>query len=224
MRSELDRRKKNAALPWSAVMVLTVMFLPPFCQTAEAEDDGASTWSVALGASVIPMISGDAGEGESAPRYSDAFDTGYGFTLEVERNLTAHAALQAGVGFESHSGKVYEGFAFGDLDIMPVYAGGKYQFGGSTGWQPFLGAHLGGARMSAVDVTFGSLSTRYWDSSWVLLLDAGVGIEYQGGGPWSVSVHAAYRSLGKPGAAFGDPSEAQSVKMIPVELRVNYSF
>jgi hypothetical protein len=200
------------------VLVISVVGL---LGPASAEE---GRWSVSLSPSVVPFLSGDAGSGEGAPRYSDAFDTGYGITLEVERSLSPQAGIHGGIGFERHSGKNYQGVSFGDLEIVPVYVGGRYRVPISPAVGLYFSTDLGTAHLSSVDITSEGLGGRYWNASWVLLFDAGAGLEYHGGGPWSVALQTDFRYLGKPEFALGTPSDADSSWTLPIRLGVRYSF
>lgn len=144
--------------------------------------------------------------------------------FELARRVTDRIAIAGGVGYQTHDGKTVEGFAFGDLDVTPVWVGGTYRLLDASRWRVEALAQLGGARLSAVDVSFEDMSVRYWESSWVSLWGVGAGVSFHGDGPWSASLRAAYRSTGKPDAAFGEPSEAGSAGTLPLSLTVRYTF
>lgn len=182
-------------------------------------------WSVRFAPSVVPFLSGDAGSGLFPPKYSDAFDTGYGIALEAERPLSPRADIHGGIGFERHNGKDYQGVSFGDLDIVPVYIGGRCRFPVGPKVGLYLNADLGAAHLSSVDVSSGgSLSGRYWNASWVLLFDAGAGLEYRASARWSASLQTDFRYLGKPESALGHASDAGASWAMPIRFVVRYSF
>lgn len=201
------------------VLLMSIVFL-----AGTASADGGK-WSVSLAPSVVPFLSGEAGGGLFPPKYSDAFDTGYGITLEVERSLSPRAGIHGGIGFEKHSGKNYEGVSFGDLDIVPVYVGGRCGFPLGPKVGLYLNTDIGAAHLSSVDINSGGfLSGRYWNGSWVFLFDAGAGLEYHTSGPWSASLQTDFRYLGKPESALGTASDARSSWTLPIRFAVRYSF
>jgi hypothetical protein len=217
-------KKGNSRLGYRVAMwLLPVLLISVVCLPGRASaEDGR--WSVSLSPSVVPFLSGDAGSGEGAPKYSDAFDTGYGITLEVERSLSPQATIHGGIGFERHSGKNYQGVSFGDLEIVPVYVGGGYRVSISPAVGLYFNTDLGTAHLSSVDINSEGLGGRYWDASWVLLFDAGAGLEYHGSGHWSVALQTDFRYLGKPESALGKPSDAGSSWTLPVRFAARYSF
>lgn len=220
----MNHNKRNHAYrSWVAVWPLAVLFISIFCLAGGASA-GEGKWSISLSPVVTPFLSGRAGSGADAPKYSDAFDTGYGIALEVERQLSAQMAIRGGIGIERYSGNSFQGFSFGDLDIVPIYVGGKYRFSVNPAVMLYLGADLGAAHLSSVDISSGNLSSRYWASSWVFLFDAGMGVEYNSRGPWSASLQTDLRYLGKPDSALGKPSDAGSSWSLPIRFVVRYSF
>jgi hypothetical protein len=216
-----NRRFGYRAAAWLLpVLLMSVVFLTG---SASAEE---GKWSVSLAPSVVPFLSGDAGSGLGAPKYSDAFDTGYGITLEVQRSLSPRAGIHGGIGFEKHSGKDYQGVSFGDLDIVPLYVGGRCGFPLTPKVALYLNTDLGAAHFSSVDISSegGFLSGRYWNGSWVFLFNAGAGLEYHTAGPWSASLQTDFRYLGKPESALGTASDAGSSWTLPIRFAVRYSF
>ncbi|MEJ2683107.1 MAG: outer membrane beta-barrel protein [Candidatus Sulfobium sp.] len=213
-----DRFGYRAAAWLLAVLFFSVVSL---LGTASAEE---GKWSVSLAPSVVPFLSGDAGSGKGAPKYSDAFDTGYGITLEVEKALSPQAGIHGGIGFEHHSGKDYKGVSFDDLDMVPVYVGGTYRFPVGRAVGLYLNADVGAMHFSSVDISSDGLSGRYWNASWVFLFDAGAGLEYRTGSPWSASLETDFRYLGKPDSILGTASDAGSSWTLPIRFAVRYSF
>ena len=172
---------------------------------------------------LVPVVSGDAGAGDLAPGYDDAFDPGVGFDLRVERRLAPRVTVVGVTGYQSHSGNHYEGFSFGDLEVIPVYFAGRYALVERAAWKVRVGADLGTARLSDVDVAFDTDRVRYWDASWVVLWGVGGEVVY-GRGPLTVSVDFGYRELGSPDTAFGPPSEAESSSALPLRFSLRYTF
>ena len=124
--------------------------------------------SVRLWGEVSPFFSGAAGTGLGAPDYTDAFDTGWGGGGEFSWRFCRWFSGVAGIGYEVYGGSSYEGFSFDDLEVVPVYAGGKFHLIPSPGpWDLYMRLDLGTAYLSSVDIRYGSLEGKYWDSSWV---------------------------------------------------------
>jgi hypothetical protein len=82
---------------------------------------------------------------------------------------------------------------------------------------------IGGAHLSPVDISFEGLEGRYWDSSWVFLVEAGGGLEYRFG-RWGIGLEVLPRYLGKPDSALGYPSKAERSWTIPVKLGLGFYF
>jgi hypothetical protein len=196
-----------------------IFLLIPISVSAEE-----SKASIRLWGQVAPFMSGEAGTGEGAPDYTDAFDTGWGGGGEFAWRFCRWFSGVAGLGYEVFDGSTYQGISFDDLEVVPVYAGGKFHLiPNAAPWDLYLRLDLGAAYLSSVDIRYGALKGRYWDSSWVFLFDAGVGTEYRWG-PWGVSLDVKARYLGSPDSALGKPSEADSFWTVPVTMGLNYHF
>jgi hypothetical protein len=192
--------------------------LPGF---AFAKDD---KFSFRLWGQVSPFLSGDAGSGSGAPRYDDAFNTGLGAGAELSWRFSNRLSGLAGIGYENYSGDNHEGISFDDLEVIPVYLGGKFHiFPDGTKWDLYFRMDIGAAYLSSVHVSYYTLKGKYWDSSWVFLLDGGAGIEYRWN-RWGVSLDAKLRYLGRPDPILGPPSKADSSWTVPIVLGVNYHF
>jgi hypothetical protein len=216
-KKETDMVKKIAFL-WTITMVFVSLLLPA-AGHAQGGKGALRFWG-----DVSPFISGDAGSGTGAPEYKDAFDRGIGFGGEFSWRFCRWFSGVGGLGYEVYDGKTYQGVSFDDLKIVPLYAGGKFHIiPDAAPWDLYLRMDLGAAYLSSVDISVGSLSGRYWESSWVFLFDAGVGAEYRWGA-WGVSLDVKARYLGSPDSALGKPSEAGSFWTVPIVLGVNYHF
>jgi hypothetical protein len=192
--------------------------LPGF---AFAKDD---KFSFSLWGQVAPFLSGNAGSGDGAPHYDDAFNTGLGAGAELSWRFSNRLSGLAGIGYENWNGKSVEGISFDNLKVVPVYLGGKFYFmSDRAGWNPYLRMDVGAAHLSSVDVSYLNLNGKYWDSSWVFLFDAGAGVEYRWG-KWGASLEVRPRYLGKPDSQMGTPSNAGSSWSIPVVMGINYHF
>jgi len=206
----------------SCYAVLSLFLIPLLFPAQGSAQEGKA--SVRLWGQGSPFISGEAGTGEGAPDYSDAFDAGWGGGGEFAWRFCRWFSGVAGIGYEVYDGKTYQGISFDDLEIVPVYVGGKFHLIPSAApWDLYLRLDAGAASLSAVDVSYGSLTGRYWDSSWVFLFDAGVGTEYRWGA-WGVSLDLKARYLGSPDSSLGKPSEADASWTFPVVLGLNYHF
>ena len=202
----------------AAFLILVSLMLPA---TGHAQDGKGA---LRLWGQASPFISGDAGSGTGAPEYKDAFSTGIGFGGEFSWRFCRWFSGVGGLGYEVFDGKSYQGVSIDDLKVMPLYVGGKFHLiPNAAPWDLYLRMDLGAAYLSSVDVSVGSLSGRYWNSSWVFLFDAGVGTEYRWGA-WGVSLDVKVRYLGSPDSALGKPSEAGSFWTVPIVLGVNYHF
>jgi len=197
-------------------LVLLLMSAPAGAQEGKA--------SIRLWGQLSPFISGSAGSGQGAPDYDDAFSTGIGGGGEFAWRFCRWFSGVAGLGYEVYDGDRYQGVSFDDLDIFPVYAGGKFHLiPDAERWDLYLRVDLGAAHLSSVDISYEGLKGRYWDSSWVFLFDFGGGAEYRWGA-WGVSLEARARYLDKPDAALGEPSKADAFWTVPIMLGLNYHF
>lgn len=185
---------------------------------------GESPFSLSLAGQVVPFVSGSAGSGDDVPDYNDAFETGFLIALEGAYRVCSRFSLLGGIGVEHHSGETDQGISFDSFDIVPVYVGGKYHLLlGKAGWNPYLRADIGVAKLSSVDISYLGSSTEYWDSSWAFMADAGMGIEYL---VHTVGVFLEIRTryLDSPSSSLGIYSDADSSWSIPIVLGVSFGF
>ena len=181
-------------------------------------------FSIRLWGSISPFLTGDAGSGRAAPEYTDLFKTGGGAGGEFSWRLCPYFSWLVGGGYERFGGDTYEGISFDDLDVIPVYIGGKvHALPDDPHWDPYFRLDLGAAHLSSVDLSYQSYRTKYWDDSWVFLFAFGVGTEYRWNA-WGVSLDVKFRYLGEPNAALGGPSEAEGSWTVPVTIGINYHF
>jgi len=198
------------------LFVLSVFPAAVFAQDGQA--------SLRLWGQVSPFLSGEAGSGPGAPDYSDAFDTGLGFGGELSWRFSPQFSGLAGLGYERYDGGSHQGIAFDDLEIVPLYVGGKLHLNPKADpWDLYLRLDLGAAHLSSVDVSYGSLKGKYWDASWQPLFDVGAGAEYRQG-PWGVSLEVKARYLDAPDEALGKPAKADPSWTLPITLGVDYHF
>jgi len=186
--------------------------------------DGSGDQSIRLLGQISPFLSGSAGSGIDAPDYNDAFSPGLGAALEYHRRISDRFSIVAGIGYDSFDGDTYQSISFDDLGRTSLYGGAKIHFSAErTGAQPYARVDLGASRLSSVDVSYGGASGAYWDSSWELMADAGVGIENRFD-DWSVFGEVLLRYTGGPDSVMGTPSEADSSWTLPIRIGVGYHF
>ena len=203
------------------VVSLMLFLLLSFPVSVFAQEDNVS---LRIWGQASPFISGEAGSGSGAPDYDDAFNTGLGAGAELSWRFSDRLSCLAGIGYENYDGSSHQGISFDDLEIVPVYAGGKFHIiPGDTRWDPYLRMDIGAAYLSSIDVSYQGLKGRYWDSSWVYLFDVGAGVEYRWNS-WGASLDVKLRFLDEPDPALGDPSDADSSWTVPVTFGINYHF
>jgi hypothetical protein len=208
---------KASYLVISFVLLLLVLF--PLSTYADDGKIGLRLWGEASS-----FTSGGAGSGAGAPNYDHAFNTGLGIGAEVSWRFTPRFSLLAGIGYENYGGDRHQGISFDNQKVVPVYLGGKFHItGDSRRWNPYLRMDIGAARLSSVDVSYQGLKGKYWDSSWVILFDAGAGIEYRWN-KWGTSLEIRARYMGKPDSAMGWPSNADPSWTVPVVFGIDYYF
>jgi hypothetical protein len=212
--------KMNGRSVTCLVSCIFVFVLVQSSHYVSAEDD----LSLRLWGQVSPFISGEAGSGSGAPDYNDAFDCGIGGGMEISWRFSNRFSFLSGIGYENYDGDSHQGISFDDLEIVPVYLGGKFHIiPGDTRWDPYLRMDMGAAYLSSVDVSYHSLKGEYWDSSWVFLFDAGGGMEYRWK-QWGAFLEIRARYLDDPDSAMGHPSEADSSWTLPISFGFSYYF
>jgi len=74
-----------------------------------------------------------------ARTYDDAFNTGLGAGAELSWRFSDRLSCLAGIGYKNYDGRSHQGISFDDVEIVPVYAGGKFHIiPGDTRWDPYL--------------------------------------------------------------------------------------
>ena len=206
----------------SCLVVPLVLFLLFYLHVSVfAQEDNVS---LRIWGQASPFISGEAGSGSGAPDYDDAFDCGIGGGVEISWRFSNRFSFLSGIGYENYDGSSHQGISFDDLEIVPVYLGGKFHIiPGNTRWDPYLRMNIGAAHLSSVDVSYHSLKGEYWDSSWVFLYDVGGGLEYRWE-QWGAFLEIRARFLDNPDSAMGHPSEADSSWTLPISLGFSYYF
>ena len=186
---------------------------------AESQDVSVRIWG-----QISPFISGEAGSGQGAPDYHDAFGTGIAGGIELSWRFSNRFSLLGGMGYEHYHGKTYQDISFDDLKVIPLYLGGKFHIlPKDSQWNPYLKLDIGGAHLSSLNISFGTLEGKYWDSSWVFLFEIGGGLEYRFK-KWGIGLELLSRYLGKPDSALGFPSDDRASWTFTIRLGVSYHF
>ncbi|MDY0219892.1 MAG: outer membrane beta-barrel protein [Desulfobacterium sp.] len=185
---------------------------------------GESPFSLRLSGYGVPSLSGDAGEGDNAPGYDDAFDMGLGLSVEGVYRLNEKFSLLLGLGYESHSGETYNDISFDDFKAMPVYVGAIYQFTAArSGWIPYLRGDVGMVSLDSVDISYLGTSIEYWDSSWEPMFDFGVGAEYRRNSlGFFLEIKARY--MDSPSASLRPFSDSDANWSLPLSVGVSIYF
>ena len=212
-------RNKYLAL---GIVACSLLMILPISVLAEENCSDKGKFSIGLSAGLSPILSGDAGDGQSAPDYDDLFKIGHGIALEVEYRVCDYASLVGGIGYEEFSGRSYQGLDFDDLEIVPVYVGGKFHIPVNSPVKPYLLPQVGASHFSSVDVSWNSLSANYWDSSWVFMGNIGLGLNYKVDN-WNFSGSVKFRYLDAPDNNL-KAADADASWTVPVYLGVSYSF
>ncbi len=210
--------KKSIVVVW-----MVFVFMSLFATRVFAEP---GAFSLSLAGQYIPFISGDAGKGDGAPKYDDAFDGGLGVAVEAAYRLDSHLSVLAGIGYEQFSGDSHQGVSFDDLDIMTLYLGGKYHFPvKEKNWDPYLKVDIGTVYFDSVDISYQGVDADYWDSSWNLMVEAGIGTEYTFSN-LGVFCEIKVRYMDSPDASseLREYSDADSSWSIPLTIGINYHF
>lgn len=217
-KKESNMLKKSEWYYLATIILIMAILLPG---SALGEDTDTS---LCLFGQVSPFLTGDAGSGPGAPDYDDAFDPGLGAGAELSWGVPGRYSLVTGIGYEAYNGDKHEGISFDDLEIVPIYIGVKLPIKPiPSRWNPYLRADIGAAHFSSVDVSYESLSGKYWESSWEFLFDVGGGVEYRLD-QWGLLLDVRLRHLQKPDPAMGDASRAGSSITMPMSVGVNYHF
>ena len=212
-------RKYSLTLGILAWLLLIAL---PLSVLAEENCSDRGKFSIGLSAGLSPILSGDAGDGQSSPDYDDLFKIGHGVALEMEYRVCDYASLVGGIGYEEFSGRSYQGLDFDDLEIVPIYVGSKFHIPVNYPVKPYLLAQVGAAHFSSVDVSWNSLSANYWDSSWVFMGDVGLGLNYSANN-WDFSGSVKFRYMGAPDNNL-KAADADASWTAPIYLGVSYSF
>ena len=207
--------------PGYAIWLAGVLSMVIAAVSATASDKHLS---FRLGVTGTPFIGGDAGSGEGAPTYDDAFETGLGAGVEMAYHFNNRISLLSGLSYVWFDGRECEGITFSNRKVMPLYVGAQYHFRPrSVRWIPYARLDLGVAYLDSVDVSSGGLNSEYWDSSWVGMFAAGGGLEYRMD-TLSIFLDIKFRYLGDPDSSMGSLSDADPSWTLPVTLVIGFNF
>lgn len=203
--------------------ILLALTLIPLLMT-ETASAGDDRFSIRLWGLASPKIIGQAGSGNNAPGYGDAYKTGFGLGGELAYRFCNRFSGVGGLGYEYYGGDSYRDISFEALKMFPVYIGGKFHIiPKDTILDMYLRLDVGVAYLSAVNVSYMGLKERYWDPTWAPFVAAGLGAEYRWGS-WGVSLDVKVRYMGAPSSAMGESSNSENFWSIPITVGLNYHF
>jgi hypothetical protein len=183
--------------------------------------------SLRLGLQYSQLMSGQAGKGDNAPDYDDAFSSGLGATLEYQRRMDEQWSLLLGTTYESFDGDDHDGIRFDDMERTTLYGGVRFDFEPSADWLPYARFDIGASRVSGVAVHYsdadGDFSGRYWESSWQLTTAAGVGVEKEMG-EWNLFGEVLLRYTDGPDGELGEMADAKGSLSLPIRIGVSRDF
>jgi hypothetical protein len=228
-RREQEMRKCFAAI----VLGLAAVVL--FALPASA----AGPFGLSVSGAGIPFVSGDAGEGEGAPKYKDAFDAGWGARLEGYYDFTPSLRGQIGFTYQSWGGSDFEGFLhFDDLTMWAIFVGGKYRFLPGSQFRPYLVGDVGYANIDSVDVSTlqaivdgagnvlvpAGTTIPYWDSTGTYFADLGLGFEFMVTPNLGIYLDARAQIFGPPDELLTPLAKADPGISVPISLGLNFNF
>ncbi|MBF0526176.1 MAG: outer membrane beta-barrel protein, partial [Deltaproteobacteria bacterium] len=134
---------------WLIMFVAGLIMLSP--NISSADDNNFYIGVTGQGA---PFLTGNADK-QLDTLYKDAFGVGWGVGVEGGYRFAEFFSVQAGVGYEKYVGSTFEGRTFDDLNIIPVYAGGKFHILTNKFLvDPYIRIDLGAARLNSVESTY----------------------------------------------------------------------
>jgi len=116
-----------------------------------------------------------------------------------------------------------------DLYRIPIYLGGTYHFlnNGASNFSPYIRLDGGLIVQPAVDLTLtlagATLKEKFWDTSVLGLVDAGIGVEgHVGSFPVFGEVRVQYTSAPNNADALGNVADADGLLAIPILVGVSF--
>ena len=179
---------------------------------------------ISISGAFEPFLGGDAGSGQGAPEYDDAFNTGWGVRIEPYHDFNQLLRGLVGFTYQTWSGDTYEGIKFDDLNLWSLYVGVKCRFMPDSKIRPYALADLGYAHLSAVDISAGGFSTTYWNDTSTYLFDFGGGVEFMISQNLSMYVDVRGQIFGEPDSEISPASDADAGFSVPISIGFNFSF
>ncbi|MBF0496800.1 MAG: outer membrane beta-barrel protein [Deltaproteobacteria bacterium] len=202
---------------WLIMFMSVLIMLSPNISSA---DD--NNFYIGVTGQGTPFLTGNADK-QLDTMYKDAFGVGWGVGVEGGYRFAEFFSVQVGVGYEKYVGSTFEGRTFDDLNIIPIYGGGKFHIlTNKFLLDPYIRLDLGAARLNSVESTYNGLKYKNWNDSWTFLLDAGAGLEVHLE-PVGLFIEVKGRYLGSPDA-LSSLGDADSSWTLPINLGVRYYF
>ncbi len=164
---------------FSLLFISFLSFLWPCEVPYTPEKEKYRKLSVRLNYQYDPVIAGKAGSGSNPPGYNDAFQPGLGGGVEIGFSfLPRHQAI-IGIEHKVYDGKWFEEVRFSTRKLTLIYAGWKMNLltAQESSLKPYLRVGIGAASLNKARISFHGIPNDYWDSSWVPMARAGIGIE-----------------------------------------------
>ena len=164
-----------------------------------------------------------------APKYKDAFDTGWGGRIEAFYDFSPTLRGQFGFTYQNWGGAEIPSFGvrFDDLKMWALYIGGKYRFLPGSKFRPYLVADVGYASLDSVDVktlTPPIASVHYWDKTGTYLVDAGLGAEFMVTPNVGIFLDVRGQIFGEPDEILTPTAKADPGISVPISVGVNINF
>ena len=176
-----------------------------------------------------PLFAGRAGSGSNPPGYREAFRPGMGGGAEI--GFSFHPRQQAFIGIEDkdYKGHDFEGVLFSNRKLALVYAGWKMNLLATqeSSLKPYLKVEVGAASLNRIEIICHEIHNDYWDSAWVPMIRAGVGIELIifEWKPYTNGVFLEIRGqyLGKSPSLMSPHSDSGGCWSIPISLGLSFN-
>ncbi|MBF0524889.1 MAG: outer membrane beta-barrel protein, partial [Deltaproteobacteria bacterium] len=153
----------------------------------------------------------------------DAFKSGWGFNIEAACRIDDLFSTQFGFGWETYAGKTVGRTDFDNLNIVPIYVGGKMHLPVNRTWDPYFRVDLGAARYSSVDASTFGHKDGFIDPSWGFLADFGPGLEYKMGNI-GIFTEVKARYIGGPSSSIGQGFDPDGNWTFPINFGVRAYF
>ncbi len=205
-------------------LAMAAMFLSLAANSAFAAGGPAG---ISLSTGFTPIGGGDAGSGFGAPRYDDAYDTGWTGRIEPFYDFHPMVRGQIGIAYNKWGGRTFDTVRFEDLKVTTYYVGVRVRFLPSSRIRPYAVADIGAARISGVSVTGlhgPGVQSQYWDSTTTGFMDIGGGVEFIVAPNISFFLDLRAQGTGEPNSADPPFSDADGIGSVPFSAGVNFTF